>query len=167
MPSSFSESANGLLKPLFFSACISLFFLSKLLFAHIHHTMAQQPNPRNVFRINLAPHANQSLRFTFQPASDGLVAIDISPGPPTYTRPSFPEHVATSPVPLRELLPDDLKNMFDSDPEDDQDIAIVGVQTAALSTTRRHTPRTNTCTTWGLVFDTWFTSLERPDEGSV
>jgi hypothetical protein len=38
--------------------------------------MAQQllqPDPHNVFRINLAPHANQSLQFTFQPASDGPV----------------------------------------------------------------------------------------------
>jgi hypothetical protein len=45
--------------------------------------------------------------------------IEISTGPPIYTRPSFPEHVATSPVLLTELLPNDLKNMFDSDLEED------------------------------------------------
>jgi hypothetical protein len=37
--------------------------------------MAQQPepNPSNVFKINLAPHANQSFQFTFLPTSNGPV----------------------------------------------------------------------------------------------
>ena len=59
--------------------------------------------------------------------------IEISTGPSIYTRPSFSEHIATSPILLMELLPDDLKNMFDSDPEEDQDFTMVGIQTEALS----------------------------------
>ena len=61
--------------------------------------------------------------------------IEISTGPPTYTRPSFPEHRATSPVPLRELFPNDLKNMFDSDQEGDDDVEVVDVLPARLLTT--------------------------------
>jgi len=57
-PLPFSESAYGLLKPWFFPLVCKSFFLSKLLFAHAHFTMAQQPNLCNIFRINLAPHAN-------------------------------------------------------------------------------------------------------------
>jgi hypothetical protein len=42
--------------------------------------MAQEPlqlDPRNVFRINLAPHTNQLLQFTFQPVSDGPLVVRL------------------------------------------------------------------------------------------
>jgi hypothetical protein len=60
----------------------------------------------------------------------------ISTGPPNYIRPAFPEHTGTDPVPLTELLPDDLKNIFDSDMgDDDDDVEVVDVLPARLSTT--------------------------------
>ena len=61
--------------------------------------------------------------------------IEISTGPPNYIRPAFPEHAATSPVPLKELLPDDLKNIFNSDLEGDDDVEVVDMRMAPLSTT--------------------------------
>src|SRR6266851_1178441 len=61
--------------------------------------------------------------------------IEISTGPPNYIRPAFPEHAATSPVPLNELLPDDLKNIFDSDLEGDENVEVVDMLLACLSTT--------------------------------
>ncbi len=61
--------------------------------------------------------------------------IEISTGPPNYIRPAFPEHRATSPVPLKELLPNDLKNIFNSDLEGNDDVEVVDVLLACLSTT--------------------------------
>jgi len=61
--------------------------------------------------------------------------IEISTGPPNYIRPAFPEHAATSPVLLKELLPDDLKNIFDSNLEGDDDVEVVDMRMAPLSTT--------------------------------
>jgi len=61
--------------------------------------------------------------------------IEISTGPPNYIRPAFPKHHATSPVPLKELLPNDLKNIFNSDLEGNDDVEVVDVLLACLSTT--------------------------------
>ena len=58
--------------------------------------------------------------------------IEISTGPPNYIRPAFPEHAATSPVPLKELLPNDLKNIFDSDLEGNEDVEVVDMLLAHL-----------------------------------
>jgi hypothetical protein len=45
-------------------------------------------------------------------------------------------HTGTDPVPLTELLPDDLKHIFDSDTgDDDDDVEVVDVLPARLSTT--------------------------------
>jgi len=69
--------------------------------------------------------------------------IEITTGPPNYIRPAFPEHAATSPIPLRELLPDDLKSMFsDSEPEGDDDVEVVDMQPARLLTTAQHPDKT-------------------------
>ena len=43
--------------------------------------------------------------------------------------------MATSPVSLRELLPNDLKNIFDSDLEGDDNVEVVDMRTAPLSMT--------------------------------
>jgi hypothetical protein len=61
--------------------------------------------------------------------------IEISTGLPNYIRPAFPEHTATSPVPLKELLPDNLKNIFDSNLEGNEDIEVVDMLPAHLSMT--------------------------------
>src|SRR5216683_2167808 len=61
--------------------------------------------------------------------------IEISTGLPNYIRPAFPQHTATSPVLLKELLPNNLKNIFNSDLEGDKNIEVVDMLPACLSTT--------------------------------
>src|SRR5216683_7609123 len=61
--------------------------------------------------------------------------IEISTGPPNYIRPAFPEHHATSPILLRELLPDDLKSFFsETEPERDE-VEVVDIPPAHRPTT--------------------------------
>ena len=59
--------------------------------------------------------------------------IEISTGPPNYVRPAFPQHATMSPIPLQELLPDDLKSIFNSELEGDKEAEVVDMQSAHLS----------------------------------
>ena len=43
--------------------------------------------------------------------------------------------------------------------------SIIYCSTPLCTFPHRHFAHTNTCTTWGLVFDTWLTLLEEPNEG--
>jgi len=69
--------------------------------------------------------------------------VEISTGPPNYIRPAFPKHAATSPIPLQDLLPDNLKSIFsDSEPEGNNDVKVVDMQPAHLLTTAQHPDET-------------------------
>jgi len=73
--------------------------------------------------------------LTVQHCSTTPQRIEISTGPPNYIRPAFPKHCTTSPVPLKELLPNDLKNIFNSDLEGDDDVEVIDMLPARLSMT--------------------------------
>ncbi len=64
--------------------------------------------------------------------------IEISTGPPNYVRLAFPQHAAMSPIPLQELLPDDLKSIFNSELEGDEEAKVVDMQSAHLLMIAQH-----------------------------